>query len=393
MAKQINQLTARSVQTLKKPGRHPDGRGLYLKIRPSGSKAWVFVYDFEKKRREMGLGPVDVVSLAEARAKVSDLRANLQNGVDPMAKAEREAKSTVLFKDVATSLIETLKPSWKNAKHAQQWTNTLTTHAASIWDMPVASITTEHMTALLMPIWSEIPETASRVRARIERVLDAAKVHGYRDGDNPARWRGHLEVLLPKRKLTKRKHHPAMPYEQVPDFIVDLRRRPALSARALEFTILTAARTSEVLKATWDEFDLEKKLWTVPAKRMKMEVDHRVPLVDRAVALLEHAKFMGGKGPFIASNMAMDMLLRRMDQNDYTVHGFRSSFRDWVGEETDFPREIAEAALAHQVGNEVERAYRRGDALKKRRELMEAWAAYVTPPAAPQGTAQDRPAE
>ncbi len=238
------------------------------------------------------------------------------------------------------------------------------------------------MLEVLSPIWSSVPETASRVRGRIERVLDAAKVRGLRQGDNPARWKGHLAVLLPKREVGSRSHHAAMPYTALPAFVTDLRTRPALSARALEFLILTAARTSEVIKADWNEFDLKEQLWIVPADRMEAKSEHRVPLVQRAVDILEHVRFLGGEMPLKMSNMSMDMLLRRMGQDDYTVHGFRSSFRDWVGEETEFPREVAEAAFAHQVGNEVERAYRRGDALDKRRKLMEAWAAFLTPPGA-----------
>lgn len=220
-------------------------------------------------------------------------------------------------------------------------------------------------------------------------MLDAAKVKGLRDGDNPARWRGHLEIMLPKRKPGARAHHPAMPYGLVPAFVEELKARPALSARALELVILTAARTSEVVKAEWSEFDLAAKLWTIPAERMKACAEHRVPLTERSIAILEHVKFLGKDRPFPISNMAMEMLLRRMDQDDYTVHGFRSSFRDWVGEETEFPREVAEAALAHQVGNAVERAYRRGDALDKRRELMMAWEKFVTPPGADPGIQTD----
>ena len=298
-----------------------------------------------------------------------------------MPKWPKDCASTT-FSVVATDLIESLQPGWRNAKHGAQWTSTLKTHAASLWDKPIETITTERVLDGLTPIWSTVPETASRVRARIERVLDAGKVEGLRLGDNPTRWRGDLEVLLPKRKIESRKRHPAMTYAALPTFMVALRKRPALSARALEFLILTAARTSEVLKAEWSEFDLAARLWTVPARRMKTAEEHRVPLTDRAVEILEHVKFLGGDMPFKLSNMSMDMLLRRMDQDDYTVHGFRSSFRDWVGEETDFPREIAEAALAHQVGNAVERAYRRGDALEKRRGLMVAWEAFLTPPAA-----------
>lgn len=371
MARQINRLTARRLPS--DPGLHADGDGLYLSVKPSGSSSWVMIYNREKKRRELGLGSTKVVTLAEARAKVRQHRQAIQQGVDPLRAASSET-----FGSVAEALIDSLRPSWKSDKHADQWTNTLKTHAATVWKMPVSSIETTHVEQILNPIWVSIPETASRVRSRMERVLDAAKVRGLRTGDNPARWKGHLEVILPKRKLQARSHHPAMPYNEVPSFVQRLSCSTATSARALEFLILTAARTSEVMRATWSEFDLEASLWTVPASRMKAGVIHRVPLAPRALAILVHMKFLGGDGPFSMSNMAMDMLLRRMDCDDYTVHGFRSSFRDWVGEETDFPREIAEAALAHQVGSAVERAYRRGDALEKRRTLMLAWADYVT---------------
>lgn len=372
MARQINRLNSRSLPTTH--GLHADGGGLYLNVKKTGSRSWVFIYQSQKKRREKGLGPAITVSLADARAKTRELKQLLQNGIDPLAKNDADEK----FGQVAMALIESLKPGWRNEKHGNQWTNTLKTHAAVIWDKPVNAVSTEDVLNLLSPIWTTVPETASRVRARIERVLDAAKVRGLRSGDNPARWKGHLEVLLPKRRLEARKHHPAMPYRDVPTFLKELRSRPAMAARALEFLILTAARTSEVIKATWDEFDLNERIWIVPAKRMKACNEHRVPLTPRAIEILEHVRFRGGEKPFGMSNMAMENLLRRMDRDDFTVHGFRSSFRDWVGEETDFAREIAEAALAHQVGNAVERAYRRGDALSKRRDLMEAWKAYLS---------------
>ncbi len=372
MARQINRLNARKLPD--SPGLHADGAGLYLRVQTTGSRTWTYIYQFAKKRREKGLGPFPTVSLADARSKARELQQLVQNGIDPLAKDPAEGET---FGEVAAALIESLRPSWKNEKHGKQWTATLKTHASVLWDEPVGTITTEMVLNVLKPIWSEIPETASRVRSRVERVLDAAKARELRSGDNPARWRGHLEIMLPKRPLKARSHHPAMPYADVPAFMKELRARPALSARALEFLILTAARTSEVIKANLSEFDLDAKVWTVPAARMKGGAEHRVPLTARAIEILEHVKFMGGDQPFKMSNMAMEVLLRRMDRDDYTVHGFRSSFRDWVGEETEFPREVAEAALAHQIGNAVERAYRRGDALAKRRELMEAWEAYL----------------
>ena len=372
MARQINKLNARKMP--ESVGLHSDGNGLYLKVHKGGSRSWVLIYNFNKKRREKGLGPYPAVSLADARNKAREFQSMIASGVDPLAKG-----GDVTFGQVATELIESLKPGWKNEKHGNQWRNTLETHAKSIWSLPVAEVTTDLVVNLLQDIWVELPETASRVRARIERVLDAAKVRGLKDGDNPARWKGHLEVILPKRVIKARNHHPALPYEDVRAFINELRQRPALAARALEFLILTAARTSEVIGASREEFDLDARLWTVPASRMKAGKEHRVPLVERAVEIIRHVDFLGHERPFKMSNMAMENLLRRMDRNDITVHGFRSSFRDWVGEETDFPRELAEAALAHQVGDAVERAYRRGDALAKRRELMEVWSRYVSP--------------
>ena len=387
MARQINRLVARSLPALDKPGRHNDGNGLYLNVSKLGAKSWVFMFKRDgNARREMGLGSLTTVSLAEAREKARVLRNTIADGIDPLRPKDGGQE---LFGVVATNLIESLQPGWRNVKHGAQWTSTLKTHAASLWNKSVDTITTQDVLDVLTPIWATVPETAARVRGRIERVLDAAKVKGLREGDNPARWRGHLAILLPKRPISSRSHHPAMPYAAVPAFMIKLRTRPALSARALEFLILTAARTSEVIKAEWAEFDLAAKLWTIPARRMKAETEHRVPLTDRAIEILEHVKFLSNAMPFKLSNMGMDMLLRRMDEDDYTVHGFRSSFRDWVGEETAFPREIAEAALAHQVGNAVERAYRRGDALEKRRELMVAWETYLTLPAAAPGTQTD----
>lgn len=363
------------------PGRHGDGKGLYLNIKPSGAASWVFVYRRGDKRIERGLGSLKSVGLTAARSKTRAARAKLELGLDPFPTAagpgENQTAWVPTFGAEAVELIESLKPSWRNAKHGQQWVNTLRQHASAIWSMPVDQIDAAAVLAVLRPIWSTIPETAFRLRGRIERVLDAAKVKGLRSGENPARWRGHLEVLLPARNKQAVKHHPAMDYQDVPGFIQDLRRRDSMSARALEFMILTAARTGEVIGATWAEFDLTAALWIIPAERMKAGLEHRVPLTSRVVQILEQQKLLSRPRPFQISNMAMKQCLRRMDLAEFTPHGFRSSFRDWVAEETDFPGDIAEAALAHQVGNSVERAYRRGDALKKRRTLMEAWQAFV----------------
>lgn len=347
------------------------GDGLYL----HNGGSWVFVYKFKGKRTERGLGSIKKVTLVAAKRAVRGYRVKLDNGVDPFAAIVSEVGP--LFSVVAHDLIEGKRDGWKNKKHADQWSSTLKLHASSLMAKPVDAIDTEDILAALQPIWSEIPETASRVRGRIESVLDAARVRGLRTGDNPARWKGHLAMLLPKRTAASRKHHEAMPYDQVPAFLKDLRKRKGLSSLAMEFLILTAARSGEVRHADWAEFDLVEKVWTVPAGRMKVEREHRVPLCDRAVAILQHVKFLDKPQPFKMTSNAFDNVRRRMEITDYTTHGFRSSFRDWVGEETDFPREVAEEALAHRVGNEVERAYRRGDALKKRRELMGAWESYL----------------
>lgn len=390
MARATHRLTARGVATLKQPGLHADGNGLYLHVAPSGAKSWRLIYRFGRKRCELGLGALSTTSLAEARDGAGKARALVKSGVDPKtARRSDNDRTNTSFGSVASDLIDGIENGWRNAKHRQQWRNTLATYAASIWSMDVASIGVDDVVAVLRPIWGTKPETASRVRGRIERVLDAAKVRGLRTDDNPARWRGTLSLLLPARKAKgNARHHAAMPFGDMPAFMTSLRSRPATAARALEFTVLTAARTSEVLRATWREVDIEGRLWTVPASRMKTGKTHRVPLSDTAVALLTGMASESGSSPngYIftglkpdrpLSNMSMAMLLRRMGIDHATVHGFRSSFRDWAGETTPFPREIAEAALAHAVGNEVERAYRRGDALDKRRAMMAAWADFL----------------
>lgn len=371
------------VKNLSKPGLHPDGGSLYLSVSASGTKSWRIVYVRNKKRIELGIGPLATVTLAQARDKAAEARKLLQAGADPkQVWSGRLPTNHRNFGAIAIEHIEAHEPAWKNAKHRQQWRNTLTTYASAIWDTPVAEITVDDVLAILKPIWVTKPETASRVRGRIESVLDAAKVRGLRSGENPAAWRGNLALLLPARKKGPKRHHPAMPFTDVPTFFAKLRAIPVLSARALELTILTAARTSEVLQARWSEFDLNGATWTVPADRMKAGREHRVPLSPAALQLLkalpsdaEHV-FPGQAEAKPLSNMAMEMCLRRMGQDHYTVHGFRSSFRDWAGEATDFPREVAEMALAHQVGSAIERAYRRGNAFEKRRQLMDAWAVF-----------------
>lgn len=391
MARVQNRLSTKGAAALKAVGWHADGGGLYLRIQASGSRTWTFVYQWNGRRKTVSFGTANVVSLAAARDKRDEAKRRLADGIDPAAD-DVVAADVPTFGEEAEALIASLESGWKNEKHAFQWKSTLRGHCAKIWDRPINEIETNDVLAVLRPIWGETPETASRVRGRVERVLDAAKVKGLRTGENPARWRGHLEVILPKRKGKNGvRHHPALPYADVAGFVRVLKRHISMAARALEFLILTASRTNEVLGMTWREVDLEEKVWTVPAGRMKMGVEHRVPLSPAAILCLEAQRIFGSEpGSFVfpgrkpglkLSNMAMEMLLRRMEYDAITVHGFRSTFRDWAGEETDFPREIAEAALAHQVGNEVERSYRRGDALAKRRRLMEAWAEYVEAPA------------
>jgi integrase len=396
MGRTIHKLTARSVETITKPGRHSDGGGLYLVVTKEGHRKWVFISIRNGKRQDMGLGRAGRggVSLAKAREAAAAAREALATGADPLAArraAERERARVPTFGEMADHLIASMTPEWRNEKHRAQWSMTLTKYAAPLRVLPVDKVTTEDVLQVLKPLWTTRPETASRLRGRIERVLDAAKALGQRSGENPALWRGHLANLLPKRQKLTRGHHAAMPFVDVPAFMAKLRERDALAARALEFLILTAARSGEVYGARWSEIDLDNKVWTVPAARMKAGRVHRVPLTSRAVAILEEAAklraddiadaliFPGRRSGRPMSVMAMEMLLRRMGHDAVTVHGFRSSFRDWAGECTHFPREVAEAALAHVVGDETERAYRRGDALAKRRELMEAWAAFCDP--------------
>jgi integrase len=382
MARIIGRLTTRTVASLAAPGRYSDGANLYLSISPNGGKRWTFLFQRNGRQVELGLGSARIISLAKAREIARAMHEKLVLGEDPRA-VRKPVSST--FGDVADALLKSLEPSFRNEKHRDQWRMTLTDHAARLRPLAINAITTEDVLAVLKPMWTKTPETASRLRGRIERVLDAATARGLRTGDNPARWRGHLDSLLPKRATLTRGHHAALPFKDMPAFMTALRQRPAMAALALEFAILTAARTGEVIGAVWDEIDEVAKLWTVPAERMKAKKEHRVPLSDRALAVLAEAK-KARLGDFIfpterkdapLSNMALTALLRRMERDDITVHGFRSTFRDWAGEATDFPREIAEAALAHTLDSKVERAYRRGDALEKRRELMTAWGDFI----------------
>jgi integrase len=412
MARQTNRLTAAAVQKLNKAGRFADGAGLYLIVDTSPTedgarkgkrqgKRWLCYFQWRGKRREMGLGPAvgpEAVSLPDAREAARGAREAARKGRDPISErrhaVEREA-SIPTFGTVASELIESLKPGWRSGKTADLWTRSLERHARQLKDRAIDTVVTEDVLAVLKPLWTTKPETANKLRQRIEAVLDAGKVKGWRTGENPARWRGHLAHLLPKLPKLSRGHRPAMPFEQLPAFMVRLSESKGVSARALEWTILTASREGMTLNARWGEIDEADKLWTIPAARMKTGKDHRVPLPAAALAVLDKVRppkvdanafvFPGARARPL-SNMAMDMLMRDLAQG-FVPHGFRSTFRDWAGERTNFPREIAEEALAHAVGSDVERAYRRGDALEKRRKLMDAWGAYATsPPPAKKGS-------
>jgi integrase len=393
---ELNALTVKAAA----PGRYADGNGLYLLVKPTGARSWVFRYMLRGISREMGLGPAagsDAVLLADARELARAHRAELRAGLDPLqnrntkaaeaaAQVQAAAVAGTTFRAVAERYIADNRHSWRNPKHRQQWQNTLSTYVyPAIGELPVAAVGKANVLQILEPIWRDKPETASRIRGRIETILDAATARDLRTGENPARWRGHLSHILPKRTRLSRGHHRAMPYADVPGFVAKLRARKAVAAAALEVAILTAARTGEVIGATWAEFDLARAIWTVPAHRMKAGKEHRVALAPRAVAILEsmrqpeavEADFVfAGEGGGKLSAMAMSMLLRRMGI-DATVHGFRSSFRDWASECTAFAHEVAEMALAHTVESKVERAYRRGDLFEKRARLMADWARFV----------------
>lgn len=400
----IGRLSALAVSRTKKPGMYADGGGLWLQVTEGApdehgrrpiNRSWIFRYMLHSRARAMGLGPLHTVSLADARERATHARRQRLDGIDPiearkaaMTAARLDAAKSITFADCATRYIEAHKAGWRNEKHADQWTSTLDTYAAPIiGKLPVQSVDVGLVLKVLEPIWRTKPETASRVRGRIEAVLDWASARGYRAGENPARWRGHLEQLLPARaKVRKVQHHPALPYAELGSFMAALRAEEGVAARALDFTILTAARTSEVLNARWEEFDLDAKVWTVPGERMKAGRSHRVPLSSAAIATLEAMReirerdhpcvFPGGKRGKPLSNMAMLKVLERMKRNDLTAHGFRSTFRDWAAERTNYPREVAEGALAHVVADKVEAAYRRGDLFDKRRRLMDEWAKF-----------------
>lgn len=396
MARKMNRLSTRAVEAKRQPGLYADGGGLYLQVSPGITKSWLFRFQIDRKPGYMGLGPVHTVSLAEAREKALQARKLVVEGIDPVkardaarARLALDSARSISFAKCAEAYIKAHKAGWKNAKHTEQWTNTLETYCGPVFGaLPVAGVDTALVLKVLEPIWTAKPETATRLRARIEHVLDWATVRGYREGDNPARWRGHLDKLLPRLEKRKRvKHHPALPYSEIGAFMESLRAQEGTAARALDFTILTAARTGEVIGAQWEEFDLDEALWTIPAERTKVHREHRVPLSPRAVEILKALPhegdfvFPGWRQDQALSNMAMLELLKRMKRSDVTVHGFRSTFRDWCAERTNYPRETCEMALGHAVANEVEAAYRRGDLFDKRRRLMQEWARFCDRPA------------
>lgn len=393
MARLVDKLTPLGVSKATKPGYYGDGGGLWLQVSPSGSKSWIFRFTLSKKQREMGLGPVHTVSLAEARAKAKECRLILLEGKDPLETRKASMLAEVLerakmmtFDQCAAAYIAAHRSGWKNSKHASQWENTLETYASPIiGKMPVALVDTALVVKVLSPIWQTKTETATRLRGRIESILDWATVSKYRQGDNPARWRGHLDNLLADPSRSKRtSHHPALPWQEVGAFMAALRKQEGIAAKAVELAILTACRSGEIRLATWAEFDLAAALWVIPAERMKAGREHRVPLSNAALALLESMPrmgdlvFPGAKPGKPLSDMSLTAVLRRMKRGDITVHGFRSSFRDWCAESVanSFPREVCEHALAHSLPDKVEAAYRRGDLIEKRTMLMQAWADY-----------------
>jgi integrase len=397
MARTINRISATKLAALKAPGYYADGGNLYFRIAPGGSRGWIFRYALHGRTRDMGMGPYPEVSLATARKRAFEYRQLVTDGADPIA--DRDAKRAaarvedakmITFDDCVAKYIAAHVDGWRNAKHRQQWSNTLATYASPVFGkLPVRAIETGLVVRAIEPLWSAKPETASRLRGRIERVLDWAKVRGYRVGENPARWRGHLDHLLPaKSKVRKVEHHAALPYAEIGKFMDDLCQQQGIAASALKFLILTGTRTGETLGATWNEIDLDARAWVIPGSRMKGGKEHRVPLSDDAVGVLIHMQAIGHSDyvfPSIRdgrplSQIALAMLLRRMKLGDITVHGFRSTLKDWASERTNYENHVVEMALAHAIPSAVEAAYRRGDLFEKRARLMSDWAAFCAEP-------------
>lgn len=394
-----NKLTALAAKT-KKPGQYSDGSGLYLIVNELGNRKWIFRFTFAGKVRNMGLGSAEIVSLSDAREARNEARRLVAAGVNPIEARRQEKSTKPTFGEMADRIVAERQKEWKNDKHAAQWCMTLKEYCAEIRPILIDQLTTTDILNVLKPVWERTPETGSRLRGRIETIINSAAALGFvsEDKANPARWKGHLEHLLSKRKKSDGKHHPALPYEEVSSFIVNLRLQQSMAAKALEFKIYTAARTGEVIGATWSEFDLENKLWVVPGLRMKSGREHRVPLTKPAMKILAYLDnnrtgnfvFYGKSLAKPLSDMALEMLMRRMNcgnrkwvdpsQNKLAVpHGFRSSFSDWANEETSFAVDVIEKALAHVEKDKVRGAYRRKDAFEKRRQLLEAWADYIEP--------------
>ena len=390
MVRALHRLSNLRVERAKRPGMYADGGSLYLRVAEGGSKQWIFRYTVNGRNRDMGLGPVHTLTLAEARERATEARKLRLDGIDPIANkrarvaalraADAKAKT---FADCVKGFIEDNESSWTSVKHRRQWETSLIKYAYPILgSLPVAAIDTPLVLRVLKPIWDAKRETASRLRGRIENVLGWATVHHYRSGDNPARWNGLLEHALPA--VVKGDHHAALPYTQVASFMQALRKDTGIVARALEFITLTAVRLGEASGATWDEIDLEAKTWTIPASRMKADQQHRVPLSDAAISVLKTVReirqsdyvFAGFKPGRPIGGDALRELIKKLAGADVTVHGLRSTFRDWAAEQTNVQREVAEVALAHAIPDAVEAAYRRGDLFDKRRKLMGAWAAY-----------------
>ena len=390
MPKKARELKALDAARIVTPGLHAVGgvAGLHLRVSESGARSWILRAVIGNKRRDIGLGGFPDVGLALARDKARDARNKIEQGIDPIA-ARKSAKASLVsvltFDEAAKLLIQAKSPEWKNAKHAAQWKSTLDTYASpTIGKRPVDKVELTHVLDILTPLWATKTETASRVRMRMEAVLAWATASGYRKGDNPARWKGNLDVLLAMpSKVSKVKHHKALPMDALPAFMADLRKRDGMAARALEFAILTAARSGEVRAATWDEIDLQASAWIIPGERMKAGKEHRVPLSPPAVALLKALPRMAGcEYPFagpsgkVLSDMTLSAVMRRMEV-DAVPHGFRSTFRDWCSERTSYPRDVAEMALAHTIGDKVEAAYRRGDLFTKRTKMMNDWSRFI----------------
>lgn len=393
MARTVEKLSALAVSRAKEPGYYGDGAGLYLQVSKSLTKSWIFRFTRGGKQREMGLGALHTITLAQAREKAKDCRSKLLDGIDPL-EARNTAKlgdaldraKAMTFDHCAAAYIAAHRGSWKSAKHALQWEATLATYARPvIGDLPVAAVDTALVVKVLQPIWSEKTETATRLRGRIESILDWATVSKFRVGENPARWRGHLDNLLADPgKMNRVVHHAALPWQEIGPFMAELKKREGIAARAVELAILTAARSGEVRGAVWGEFDLDEAMWIIPAERMKAGREHRIPLSTSALSLLRSAPrideivFPGARAGTPLSDMSLTAVLRRMGRKEITVHGFRSTFRDWCAESAGnaFPREVCEHALAHSLPDKVEAAYRRGDLIEKRKVLMQVWSDY-----------------